>query len=197
MYTTQTLIEQQLQRSLTAYEISSLTTLIPAIKTWIDGDLNTTFDQASPESRYYDVEGRYISIEPCTSISAVSVVDWYRNVVVTYTSPEQYEALPLNKTVKTQIRLRYCPIVSDGALKVTATFSQYDGGVPADIQLAATRIASALIGRSASGAETSGVVKESIEGYSVDYGSDGTISYIAMSDPIVKGILEGYREPLV
>jgi hypothetical protein len=197
MYTTQAQIEQQLQRSLNQYEIDSLTTLIPAIKTWIDGDLNTTFDSASPESRYYDIEGNYISIEPSTSISAVSVVDWYRNVVVTYTSPEQYEALPLNKTVKTQIRLRYCPIVSDGALKVTATFSQYDGGVPADVQLAATRIAAGLIGRSASGAETSGVVKESIEGYSVDYGSDGTISYIAMSDPIVKGILEGYREPLV
>lgn len=197
MYTNQTLVGQQLQRTLTDYEIGLLTTLIPAIDVWIDGDLNTTFQESEAEDRYYDVEGNYISIEPCTSISAVSVVDWYRNVVVTYTSPNQYEALPLNKTVKTQVRLRYCPIVSDGSLKVTATFSQYDNGVPEDIQIAATRIAAQLIGRSASGAETSGVVKESIEGYSVDYGSDGTISYIAMSDPIVKGILEGYREPLV
>ena len=198
MYTNTELVGQQLQRDLTQYEEDLLTTLIPAIDIWIDRELGSTFiEKESTETRYFDIEGRDIVIDPCTDIASVKLVNWDRTVVATYTSLENYLARPLNETVKRDIQMRWHPIVADGSLEVVAKFSEYDEGVPEDIQIAATRIASGLIGRSASGAETSGVVKESIEGYSVDYGSDGTISDIAMSDPIVKSILEGRGEPLV
>jgi hypothetical protein len=198
MYTNTELVGQQLQRDLTQYEEDLLTTLIPAIDLWIDRELGSTFiEKESTETRYFDIEGKDIAIDPCTEISTVKLVNWDRTAVVTYTANQQYLARPLNETVKREIQLRWCPIHQDGALEVVAKFSEYDEGVPEDIQIAATRIASALVGRSASGAETSGVVKESIEGYSVDYGSGDSISYIAMSDPIVKSILESRGEPLI
>lgn len=198
MYTNSGLISQQLQRDLTTSEEGLLTTLIPAVDTWIDRELGTTFiEKESTETRYFDIEGRNIIIDPCTDIDTVKLVNWDRTVVATYTSLEHYLALPLNETVKREIQMRWTPIHQDGALQVVAKFTEYDNGVPEDIQIVATRIASALIGRSASGAETSGVVRESIEGYTVDYGSGDTISFIAMSDPIVKSILEGRGEPLV
>ena len=198
MYTNTELVGQQLQRDLNQYEEDLLATLIPAVDDWIDNYLGTTFiEKDSTETRYFDIEGRVADIDPCTEITTLKLVDWERNVVATYTSLENYLALPLNETVKTQIQFRNYPVRSEGGLEVVAKFSEYNEGVPEDIQVVATRICSQLVGRSASGAETSGVVKESIEGYSVDYGSDGTVSYIAMSDPIVKSILSGRRAILI
>jgi len=215
MYTNTTLIASQLQRVLTTEEETLLTTLIPAVDTWIDRTLNTTFiEQESATDRYFDGNGPLIDIDSCTDVTAVESVDWENDNVATYTTGTDYLLEPVNSNVKTAIRFRgrgrfpyslnasIMPVAdfTTGRLKITAKFSEYDDGVPEDIQIMATRICSGLIGESYSNqANDSNLKSESIEGYSVTFGEsvNSDAGQLAMNDPIVKGILESRRELLI
>lgn len=213
MYTNSTLIANQLQRELTTEEETLLTTLIPAVDLWIDRTLNTTFiEQETATSRYFDGTGPLIDIDPCTGVTAVASVDWEDDNVATYTTGTDYLLEPVNSNVKTAIRFRgkgfypyslnasIMPVAdfTTGRLKITAKFSEYDDGVPEDIQIMATRICSGLVNASSADSSNSeGIKKESIEGYSVEYGDSSSISSSAMSDAVVKGILESRRELLI
>ncbi len=198
-YTSQTLIEQYLQRSLTASEVSFLSTLIPAIKLYIDQKLNSTFDQVSETTRYYDGDTRYLDIDPATDITAVGTLDDYGVANYTYTTGQEYTLSPSNSNVKTQIIGRgFTFPCGEARIAVTAKFSEYDGGVPEDIQLLATRLAAGVINQGKIGSTGGNVSSESLEGHSITYNTSvSAIEDLTESDSVIKGILDARKTLLV
>ena len=211
MYTNSNLIEAQLQRDLTASEQTLLTTLIPAVDILIDRYTGSHFlEEEAVSTRYYNFNGRFCDIDPCTGVTTITAVDWDNTVVATYTAGNDFILHPQNSTIKTQIEflngvslnISIMPVADiDGRSRtaVTAKFSEYNEGVPEDIQIAATRICTQMIEESSTNSSnTSGVKSESIEGYSVTFADTiANADKIAFADPIVKGILDGRRELLV
>lgn len=197
-YTSQSQIEKYLQRSLTSDEVSFLSTLLPAIDSYIDNRTNNTFAQVGETTRVYDGDTRYLDIDNATDITAVAALDNYGTVNYTYTAGQEYTLEPANSNVKNQIIARGCEF-PDGEqrIAVTAKFSSYDGAVPSDIQLVATRLAAGVIAEGKNQA-SSGVASESLEGHSITYDtSKNSIDNIVETDSVVKGILDGHKELLL
>lgn len=208
-YTGSTQISNFLQRSLTSYEQAELPTIIGAVKKWLDAYLGSTFDKVDETTRYYDGGVMSLSIDPCTAISAVkSIADATDDASsYTYTEGSEYIAEPQNETVKRELRSRYSSF-SRGVhrIAVTAKFSEYDDGVPADIQLVATRLAVAVLnaGKQAN-ISGNGIKSESLEGHSITYASgssssDGNsqnLEGLANGDPTVSAILATRAEAFV
>lgn len=195
-YTSKSLISNYLQRDLTEDEEGFLMVLIPAIKKWIDRQLNSTFDQATATTRYFDGGESVVDIDPATTITAVGSVQNDGSVADTYTSGNDYTTQPTNETVKTSI-LRRSGIwpYGSGRISVTAVFSEYDGGVPEDIQTIATRLAGSILKGTSDDAGNAGVKREVIEGHDITYSSSAdTISSMADKDPIVKGVLDSRKQ---
>lgn len=195
-YTNATLVGNFLQRTLTSDEIALLNTLIPAVQIYIDDITNSTFDQVEESTRYYDGGVESVDIDPCTAITAVKTIDNSGSDNTTYTTVSDYIAYPQNKTVKNELRKRY-GAWARGAhrIAVSAKFSEYDGKVPEDIQIVATRLAVGYI-NAGKRADTSNISSESLEGHSINYdqASSSTLDGIAMSDPTVQSILGNRRE---
>lgn len=194
-YTSQTLIEQYLQRSLTAQEISFLTTLLPAIRLWLDRILSSTFYEVEESTRYFDGGGETVDIDPCTAITAVKSVDNEHSVSSDYTNLTDYVAEPQNQTVKNELVRRsggYFP-KGNGRIAVTAKFSEYDGAIPQDIQLAATRIAADVLQAGKTSA-VGNVQSESLEGHSVTYRNPNEIiDKVATEDPFISNLIESRK----
>lgn len=205
-YTDTTQVSNFLQRALTSYETAELPNLIAAVKKWLDTYLSSTFDVVSSSTRYYDGGVRNLSIDPCTEITEVKSVSDDGSSSYIYTLSTEYIAEPQNQTVKNELRKRISPFPHGIArVAVTAKFSEYDGAVPSDIQIVATRLVAALInsGKQADISGT-GIKSESLEGHSVTYitNSGGTqggesLEGIANADPTVKAILDSRRDLLV
>lgn len=198
-YTSQTLIENYLQRTLTASEVSFLTTLIPAVKLWIDQKLNSTFDSVGSTSRYYDGGDQHIDIEPCTSVTEVVSVNDDLTDSYIYTEDTEYILYPLNETVKTEVRGRGFKFPDgDSRIKVTASFSEYDGGVPSDIQLVATRLVAGIINQGKVDSSGGNVSSESLEGHSISYDTSiSAVENIADNDPVVRATLDARKSILL
>jgi hypothetical protein len=202
-YTTASLVENFLQRSLTQNEKASLAVIIPAIKIWLDKRLNSTFDLATSSTRYYDGGVMNLDIDPCTAISAVESINDDGADSYSYTTGTEYIAEPQNETVKRELRKRLSPFPRGvQRVAVTALFSEYDDGVPADIQIAATRLAAGII-NSGKRENTGNVASESLEGHSITYvhpsglSSGQSLDGLAESDPTVAAILAARGELLV
>lgn len=193
-YTDLAIISSYLKRDLTNSEVATLSVFLPAIRTWIDRKLGTTFLEVDATTRIYDGGGRSVDIDPVTDISAVKALHDDGTDSYDYTNLTEYNAYPQNENVKTEIirRTGNWPRGA-GRIAVTGKFSSYDGGVPEDIQTAATRIASDLIQQGAF--ESSPIKSETLEGHSVTYGDpQQTVESIATNDPLVKSILDHRRE---
>lgn len=201
-YTDATQVSNFLGRALTAYETAELANIIAAIKIWLDKRLNSTFDSASPSVRYYDGGVRNLDIDPCTAITQVETINDDGTDSNAYTTITDYVAEPQNETVKREIRKRHSRFPRGvHRIAVSATFSEYDGAVPADIQIAATRLAAGVInaGKTA-GASSSGVKSESLEGHSIAYMTAQDISVasdfdsLSSNDPTVASIIASRQE---
>lgn len=205
-YTNATLVGNQLKRTLSADETALLAVLIPAVQAWIDLKTSSTFAQATaPTTRKYYGGRQFIDIEPCTAVTSVQYSDPYGVIQYTYQAFE-YVLHPLNDVVKDQIELRgYSEFTTQDnpngkfpagtdILQVTANFSEYDttnigAGIPADIQMVATRLAASLLNDNM----INGVVREQLEGHLVMSGFDK----VALNDPFVQSVLDLHRELLV
>ena len=190
-YTSQTLIEKYLQRTLTADEVTFLTTLLPAIRLWLDRVLASHFAEVEESTRYFDGGTETVDIDPCTAITAVKSVDNEHDVNSTLTNLTDYVAEPQNQTVKNELVKRYGSFPSgNGRIAVTAKFSEYTDKVPEDIQLAATRIAADLIQAGKTSA-VGNVQSESLEGHSVTYRNPNEIiDKVATEDPFISNLIE-------
>ena len=201
-YTSPLLVSAYLKRELTSNESVYLSILLPAVDKWINNYTDSSFSEVSETTRYYDGGSNSIDIDPCTDITSVQAIDWLSDPQVTlYTYlPTEYTAEPVNETVKNEIRRRYgCFGHGTNRIAVTAKFSEYDGAVPTDIQIAATRIAAGLFDTTSKTDDDGNAIKsESIEGHSITYGdTDKSVSTIGLGDPVVMGILGAHRETLV
>lgn len=197
-YTNRQMIENYLQRTLAEDEIALLPVVIPAVKQWIDGTVNSTFDEVSATTRYFESDGSSLDIDPCTSVTAVTSNDSSNTAYYSYQTTD-YVLEPVNETVKREIRLRYSTFPHGTAnIGVTAKFSEYDGGVPEDIAIAATRIAGGILNAGKQAGDGDNIESESLEGHSIKYSTDNNaIKTIADSDPILKAILDGRKEVLI
>lgn len=190
-YTSENIVEDYLKRDLETNEVTLLeTVLIPAIKQYIDSYTSSSFDQVDETDRLYDGEDiSVVDIEPCTEISAIKFIDPY-GVVIQTLDTSLYKAYPLNKTVKTYIKFRGFSIQPRLAhIQVSAKFSEYDGGVPADIQIAATKMAAYFLTEG----DVVGISEEIIEGHRVMY----DLTQAAASDPTINAILDQHKDYLV
>lgn len=197
-YTSKTLVENYLQRDLTEDEEALLMVLIPSIKIWIDNYTSSTFDQVSETIRYYDGGGSAIDIDPCTDVNAVTDINNDGTDSYAYTNLTEYVIEPVNSNVKNEIVRRYGNF-PDGSrrMAVRAKFSEWDGGVPQDIEMIATRIVVDTI-LASSNSSTGNIVSESIEGHTINYGNiNETVDQVATQDPVVKAALQMRRQLLV
>lgn len=199
-YTDETLIQNYLQRELSTDEVAMLiSAIIPGVDKWINKSLDTRFDKVDATTRLYEGGGNSLDIDACTEISAIKALNDDGTDSYTYTTTTEYIAEPINETVKTELRKRYgCFPRGVNRISVTAKFSEYDGMVPKDIQIAATRICANLL---ASSTNTGFLVSEELEGHKVVYqsarGGGEIIDKVAFNDPIVSAILDQRREILV
>ena len=198
-YTTSGKIQYYLQRTLTSNETNLLTTLLPAIKKWIDRQLNSTFDSASATTRYFDGGYRSLDIDPCSSVTGVVAVNDDLTSSYTYTVDTEYIALPYNETIKTEIIKRVGKFPSGtNRIAVTATFSEYDGAVPEDIELVATILAANIINQGKNASVGGNVASESLEGHSVTYDTgDNTLEGLARNNPQIQSILQSRKEIMI
>lgn len=198
-YTDVTLIQNYLGRELTVDQTAFLTTLIPAIKIWIDKKLNSTFGLVAESTRYYDGGSHYIQIDPATDITAIASYDNDGVVSYPYTDLTEFVSEPINENVKREIvkRSGYFPRGSR-RVAVTAKFSEYDDGVPKDIQTAATLLAVGVLNQGTVSSSGGNIASESLEGHSITYDlSTSTLDEVAEGSPIVESILELRRELFV
>lgn len=195
-YTSQTIIEKYLQRSLTSDEETFLTTLLPAIRLWLDRALASHFLEVSESTRYYDGGGETVDIDPCTSITAVKSVDNEHDTTSDYTNLTDYVAEPQNQTVKNELVRRSGARFpsGNGRIAVTAKFSEYTDKVPEDIQLAATRIAADVLQEGKTVA-VGNVQSESLEGHSISYRNPNEIiDKVGTEDPFISQLIESRKD---
>lgn len=195
-YTDLPLISTYLKRTLTSQEVATLSVIVPGIEKWIDKKLGTTFVKVDPTTRIYDGGGSSLDIDPCTEVTAVTSLNVDGTVAYPYNAIE-YVLEPLNETVKTEVRLRYRNYKFGYAqVQVTAKFSEWNGGVPQDIQTATTKIAADILNL---GLQNAGLVEEEmLEGHKVKYRSPNeTIDSVAFNDPVVQTILDMRKQLLV
>lgn len=206
-YTTTTLVQQFLGRTLTENESNILANLIlPSVDLWIDRTLNSHFGPVDATTRYFEGGTHSLDIGPVQDITAFTSLQNDGTTDYTYTDLTEYTTEPSNGAVKTEIILRGTPTpeyphrFSAGLQRyaVTGKFTEYDyenDQVPADIRLAATRIASGVLAAGKAVGQGGNIQSESLEGHSVTYdSSEDNINTIASSDPILQGILGGRRE---
>lgn len=195
-YTDSTQVSNFMGRALTAYETSELTNIIAAVKVWIDKYLNSTFDLATPSVRYYDGGVRNLDIDPCTAITQVEAINDDGSDSYIYTSPYEYLAEPQNETVKRELRKRLAAFPRGiHRIAVNATFSEYDGAVPADIQIVATRLVAGIINSGKYAGAGGNVLQEALEGHEIRYQiNTSNMLGLAKDDPTVSAILQQRKE---
>lgn len=201
MYTNQLLVSNYLQRTLTENEIAFLVPLITAVQLWIDAKVSSHFDEVSATTRYYDGGTSSIDIDPATAITEVKAVNMDASLSDSYiyTANDEYRLEPFNDTVKREIRRNSGSFPSgSGVIAVTAKFSEYNSGVPQDIQTAATIMCAEVLNQGKIASSGGNVASESLEGHSVSYDtSSSSLDGIAAANPNIKSILDLRRELLV
>jgi len=159
-------LENRIGRALTNEEASAFTIINTANQTYIERMLNTDVESVSPSTRYYDGGVQNLEIDPCTEVTSVKLVDAEYEIISTLALNE-YTVEPSSRILKTMVRNRYGKFITGmNVIGVSAKFSTFgDSDVTSIIKNALLDMASSTISNSA------GIVKESIEGYTVEYGS--------------------------
>lgn len=195
-YTDAIQVSNFLQRPLSAYETGELTNIVAAIKQWLDARLNSTFDQVAPSVRFYDGGVRSLDIDPCTAITQVEAINDDGSDSYIYTQTYEIVLEPQNENVKREIRKRLEAFPRGiHRIAVSAMFSEYDSGVPADIQIAATRLAAAVINQGKYAGKGGNLLQEALEGHEIRYQiGANTFDGLNANDPTVASILENRME---
>lgn len=162
-------VEARLGRSLTSEEQSTFTLVNSANQAYIEKIIGSSVEGVSESARYYDGGVQHLKIDPCTNISSVVQVDDDLVDVYTYDTTD-YTTEPINRTLKTMLRHRQGGFITGiNNIKVLAKFSIYSDENVRNI------IKNALIESLVSEINnTDNIVKESIEGYSVEFAKTET-----------------------
>lgn len=164
-------LEARLGRSLTTEEASAFTIINAANQAYVERLINSGVESVSATTRYYDGGLQHLPIDPCTSLSTLALVDDDQAVTYTYDTTD-YTVEPVNRSLKTMLRHRSGKFVNGiNCLAVTAKFSIYDDANTLSI------IKDALLNSLVSEIDNSdNILKESIEGYSVEFAKAQTKS---------------------
>jgi hypothetical protein len=181
---TQTELENKLGRSLTADEIANFAIMNVAVQSYVERMLGTSVETETPATRYYDGGLQNLEIDPCMAITAVGYVDAYNNPQYVLATNE-YTIEPNTRAVKTMVRNRWGKFASGmNNVAITATFSIYDDpDTLAIVKNAMLDILDQVIENKES------VTQESIEGYSVNYGSLNQTASMKALGTIIQGII--------
>lgn len=181
-YTTQYQIQGYIKRELTPDEARIIKTVIDAVGQWIDRETGRTWEPtAAGTKRVFDGGEPEIFIDGLIDLEAVEALDQYGTVVRTYYDYE-YTKYPRNSKTTTSLCLN-----SGGRwhrrVQITGKWGEVEG-VPADIRLAATILASDWLDNSDK------LKSESIEGYSRTFA-------VQDSNPQVEQILASRKRVLL
>lgn len=189
-YTTQAQIEAYLKRSLTAAETTLLVGYQAAATSYIDLQTMTNFGIVVATTRYYDGGRETIDIDPCTGITAVTLIDALGAIYYTYDLDQSLETEPVNETVKRWIRSRTgCFGAGIANIAVTAKFSY--GAVPNDIAFVATLM---IGGMFLEGNDPGSLVSEGIEGYNRTFAVSLANGENSKKKTVIDGILSKYAD---
>lgn len=164
-------LEARLQRSLTAEETSAFSVVNAANQAYVEAMIGSSVEADSAATRYYDGGVQHLTIDPCTDISGVTMVDDDQAVTYTYDTTD-YTTEPRNKTLKRYLRHRAGKFTTGiNNIAVTAKFSIFADSKALNVVKDA--LLSALVSEMDNGKN---ILKESIEGYSVEFASTNTKS---------------------
>lgn len=176
-YTSQARVEDYIKRSLTQHEVIILPVLMEAARNYIDEYTESSFEPSGDDdtSRFFDGNSQCeIDIDPMTSITKVEYLDRY-GAVLQELGANDYRAYPLNKAVKTSLRVAGAFKFPHGVsnIKVTGKFgSSPNGELPGAITLAATSLVAEYLQ-----SDERNIKSEETEGWKVAY--DSTTSYVS------------------
>lgn len=203
-YTNQTNMSQFLQRSLTANEIAALNAyILNAVDKWIVRLMQTTFANVGATTRYYDGGWHTVDIDPVQQVSQVKSVNNDGSDSYLYTENTEFVLEPVNETVKREIVYRGRSSYPRGQrrIAVTGKFSEYDydaGAVPADVIMAATRLAAGIINAGKTASTGGNIQSESLEGHSISYDTSVTeLQELTDKDPILQNMIAARREVMI
>lgn len=184
-YTTQNLVQGYIGRDLTPQEAKIIKMVIDAVGKWIDKITGSSWEPVV-EARVFNGGEHDIFIDPIIDITKIEYLNTDGSVNTTYVNDgTDWVAYPLNKKTKTSItRLGGHWPRGSGNIRVTGKWGEV-GGVPADLQLAATILVADWL------SNEDKLKSESIEGYS------RTFADTQDSNPQVDKILSSYRRILI
>lgn len=177
-------LEARLQRSLTAEEVSAFTLINNSNQAYVEKLIGSDVEAVNASTRYYDGGLQHLPIDPCTDISAVKLVDDDQVVTDTFDTTD-YTTEPINRTLKTMLRHRAGGFLTGiNNISVTAKFSIYADTKVLNI------VKDALLSAIASEIDNSGnILKESIEGYSVEFAKTETKNALDSIKYLFPGII--------
>lgn len=157
-------LEAKLQRNLTSEEQNAFNLTNAALQSYVESMIGSSLETAQETTRYYDGGVQHLTIDPCTSITALKYVDDDVNTDYTFDTTD-YTTEPINKTLKTMIRYRVGKFRTGiNNIAVTAKFS-----IAGDADMS-NIVKDAMLGMLQSEVTaTDNIKKESIEGYSVEF----------------------------
>lgn len=170
MLITQADLEARLGRALTSEEVTAFTIINSANQAYVERVIiGSSVESVSESTRYFDGGLQHLPIDPCTSLTAMKIVDDDQVVTDTFDTTD-YTVEPINKTLKTMIRYRNGKLPRGiRNIAVTAKFSIYED---TDVlNMVKDALLSAL---ESEFNNTDNISSESIEGYSVQYASTQT-----------------------
>ena len=162
-------LEAKLGRTLTNAEENAFTSTNNALQAEAEKIIGSSTEAQALSYRYYDGGVQHLSIDPCTDISAIDLVDDDQVSTYVYDTTD-YTKEPINKTLKRYIRHRSGAFVTGiNNIRVQAKYSiQGDTDTLAIVKDALLEaLASEII-------NTDNIKRESIEGYSIEYATTET-----------------------
>lgn len=166
-------VEARLGRRLTDEEINAFAIINTANQAYVERLIGSSVEQVEASTRVYDGGVQHMSIDPVTDVSVVATVD-DDGVVQETLDTSDYQIEPVNGTLKYMVRFRSSH-TSRGInnYRVTGKFSIYADQKIRDIVKNA--LIESFIGELNNNED---IVKESIEGYSVEYAKSTSRNYL-------------------
>ena len=160
----QTELETKLGRSLTTDETNAFTSTNESLQYLIEEMIGSYLESNGLEYRYYDGGVQHLSIDPCSSIQSIDLVDDDQTSTYTYDTTD-YTKEPINKELKRYIRHRSGPFTTGiNNIRVYADFSiECDDRI---LSIVKEAMLEALVSEISN---TDNIKRESIEGYSIEY----------------------------
>lgn len=158
-------VEARLKRSMTAEEVAAFGVINTAMQALVERIIGSKVESVDPTTRYFDGGKQHLRIDPCTDITSVELVDDDQVSTYTYDTTD-YTKEPFNNTVKTMLRHRNSLGFVHGIRNIAVTAKFSINGDAGTLGIVKDALLSAIVSELQN---SQNIVKESIEGYSVEY----------------------------